>query len=90
MRKLLYIFLILSTFNKSFSQELFGQKNTIEITQEWFFDHSEFKEPERKEIKVFDKKGRLIKDIEFGFHHNVNLKLVGNIRTYEYQKNKLI
>jgi hypothetical protein len=76
--------------NKSFSQDLFGQKNTVEITQEWFFDYSEFKEPERKEIKVFDKKGRLIKDIEFGFHHNVNLKLVGNIRTYEYQKNKLI
>ncbi|WP_222983873.1 hypothetical protein [Flagellimonas meishanensis] len=90
MRKLLYIFLILSTFNKSFSQELFGQKNTVEITQEWFFDHSEFKEPERKETKIFDRKGRLIKDIEFGFHHNVNLKLIGNIRSFEFQKNKLI
>lgn len=90
MRKLIYIFLILSTFNKSFSQELFGQKNTVEITQEWFFDHSEFKQPERKEIKIFDKKGRLVKDIEFGFHHNVNLKLIGKIRSFEYQKNKLI
>lgn len=90
MRKFLYIFLILSTFNKSFSQELFGQKNTVEITQEWFFDHSEFKEPERKETKIFDRKGRLVKDIEFGFHHNVNLKLIGNIRSFEFQKNKLI
>jgi len=89
LRKIIYIFLILITFNKSFSQELLGQKNTIEITQKWFFDHSEFKNPERKEIKVFDKKGRLVKDIEFGFHHNVNLKLIGNIRSYEYQKNKL-
>ena len=90
MRIFIYIFLILTSFNKSFSQELFGQKNTIEITQKWFFDHSKFKEPERKEIKIFNKKGRLIKDIEFGFHHNYNLNLVGNIYTYEYQKNKLI
>lgn len=89
MRIYIYIFLILITFNKSYSQELLGQKNTIEITQKWFFDHSEFKEPERKEIKVFDKKGRLVKDIEFGFHHNVNLKLIGNIRIYKYKKNKL-
>jgi len=90
LRKFIYIFLIFITFNKSFSQDLLGQKNTIEITQNWFFERSEFKEPERKEIKVFDKKGRLVKDIEFGFHHNVNLKLIGNIRSYEYQKNKLI
>ncbi len=90
MRNFIYIFLIFTTFNNSFSQELFGEKNTVEITQKWFFDHSEFKELERKEIKIFDKKGRLIKDIEFGFHHNVNLKLVGNIRAYEYQKNELI
>ncbi|MCF6350551.1 MAG: hypothetical protein L3J23_05910 [Flavobacteriaceae bacterium] len=90
MRIFIYIFLVLTSFNKSFSQELFGQKNTVEITQKWFFDHSKFKELERKEIKVFDKKGRLIKDIEFGFHHNTNLKLIGNIRTYEFQKNKLI
>ncbi|WP_298338428.1 hypothetical protein [uncultured Algibacter sp.] len=89
MRKFIYIFLTFITFSKSFSQELLGQKNTIEITQNWFFERSEFKKIERKEIKVFDKKGRLVKDIEFGFHHNVNLKLVGNIRSYEYQKNKL-
>lgn len=90
MRNLLYIFLILSTFTKSFSQELFGQKNTVEITQEWFFDHSEFKEPKRKETKIFDRKGRLVRDIEFGFHHNMNLKLIGNIRSFEFKKNKLI
>ena len=90
MRIFIYIFLVLTSFNKSFSQELFGQKNTVEITQKWFFDHSKFKELERKEIKVFDKKGRLIKDIEFGFHHNSNLKLIGDIRTYVFQKNKLI
>lgn len=89
MRKIICIPLILITFNKSFSQELLGQKNTIEITQNWFFKSSEFKELERKEIKVFDRKGRLVKDIEYGFHHNVNLKLIGNIRSYEYQKNKL-
>ena len=92
-KKLKTIQLILVIFilsHNSYSQELFGQKSTVEITQKWFYDHSEFKEAERKEIKVFDKKGRLIKDIEFGFHHNYNLNLVGNIDTYEYQNNKLI
>lgn len=76
--------------SKSFSQELLGQKNTIEITQTSFSGSSVFKDPGSKGIKVFDKKGRLIKDIEFGFHHNTDLHLVGQIRTYDYLKDKLI
>lgn len=90
MRTFIYLLLVFTTFNQSYSQELLGKDKTIEITQYWFFNGPEFNEPERKEIKVFDEKGRLIKDIEFGFHHNRNLKLIGDISSYEYKKDKLI
>jgi len=90
LKTILLAITLLSVYNNSYSQELLGQKNTVEITQTWLFETTDFKEPERKELKVFDKKGRLIKDIEFGFQHNGNLELIGNITTYEFQKNKLI
>ena len=90
MKLYFHLFILLTTFNQSFSQKLLGEKNTIEITQKYYYADSDFKELERKYIQVFDKKGRLIKNIEFGFHHYYNLNLVGEVTCYEYQKDNLI
>lgn len=90
MKLLICITILSACFNKSLSQKLFGQKNTIEITQKWFFESSEFKKNDRKEINVFDKNGQLIRDIQFGFVHNADINLIGQITNYDYQNNKLV
>ena len=90
MKKYIHLFILIFIIYKSYSQELFEQKKTVAITKTIYSVDYEVEDLQRKDIKIFDKKGRLVTEIEFGFHHNRNLNLVGNVRSYLYQKNKLI